>query len=75
MFTRTNLDLGEGFSTEHAIQFLATTINDALDDKLKVATIFLDILKAFDTVDHETLLKKLEYAGIRGNALKILASF
>ena len=35
----------------------------------------MDILEAFDTVDHEILLKKLENTGIRGKALKILASF
>ncbi|KAK2724311.1 hypothetical protein QYM36_000978 [Artemia franciscana] len=43
--------------------------------KLKVATNFLDILKALDIVDRETLLKILENAGIRGSTLKILASF
>ena len=50
-------------------------INGALDGKLKVATIFLDILKAFDTMDHVILLKKLDNCGIRGNALKIISSY
>ena len=43
-FIKSQFGFRRGFSTEHAIQFLTTTINDALDDKLKIATIYLDIL-------------------------------
>ena len=32
---------------------MVDTVLKALNDKLKVATVFLDISKAFDTVDHE----------------------
>jgi len=30
--------------------------------------IFLDVKKAFDNVNHEKILRKLSYAGIRGTA-------
>jgi hypothetical protein len=37
--------------------------------------IFLDFKKAFVSVNHEKLLKKLNYAGIRGTANNIIKSF
>ena len=37
--------------------------------------VFLDLQKAFDMVDHDILLKKLHFYGIRGTPLKILENF
>ena len=63
------------YSTEHALQFMVTTVNDGLDGHMKVATLFLDILKAFDTVDHQILLGKLRNCGVRGNVIKLFESY
>ena len=45
-------------------------IKETIDNKKYGCGIFIDLRKAFDTVNHDILLKKLEHYGIRGNALK-----
>lgn len=50
-------------------------IYSALDNGQIVTAVFLDLAKAFDTVDHGILLKKLEFAGIRGVALDLFKSY
>ena len=46
-----------------------------MDKKLTTCAIFLDIRKAFDSVNHEILIEKLGRYGIRGTPLKLLVSF
>ena len=62
-------------STEHAIIELTDKISKAIDDGKYTIGIFLDLSKAFDTVNHDILLKKLEHYGIRGNCLKWFESY
>jgi hypothetical protein len=45
-------------------------IKMAIEDKRYAFGIFLDLGKAFDTVDHSTLLAKIKHYGIRGIAEK-----
>ena len=62
-----------GFRQNHSTEFAALEtidiILEKLDNKNTPAAIFLDLSKAFDTIDHEILLHKLNYYGIHGNSL------
>lgn len=46
----------EKYSTQHAILDIVNTIQENMDKKLISCGIFLDLKKAFDTVDHSVLL-------------------
>ena len=62
-------------STSLAILELVEEITTAIDDCKSTVGVFIDLKKAFDTVDHNILVKKLEYYGIRGIANKWACSY
>ena len=62
-------------STELAITDIQNKLLQNLDDNKITCTIFLDLAKAFDCVDHEILLRKLERYGIRGKTLLLIESY
>jgi len=64
-----------GHSTSHAINFSINRIIENLEKKNHVIGIFIDLSKAFDTIDHEKLLIKLEHYGVRGHCFDILHSY
>jgi hypothetical protein len=53
-------------STETAIFDLTNNILQGLNDSKRVGGIFCDLTKAFDSVNHEILLMKLDFYGVRG---------
>ena len=55
-------------STVHAALELIESISTAVDNKKHCAGVFIDLKKAFDTVNHDLLVKKLFFYGIRGTA-------
>ena len=62
-------------STELALTFLIKHISEAFENKQYVLSIFLDFSKAFDTVNFQILLNKLQHYGIRGIPLKWFKSY
>ena len=62
-------------STSHAIISLVEKINNALDSVKILIGVFLELKKAFDTVNHKILLDKLFIYGFRGNILKLFKSY
>ena len=61
-------------STTIALFDLPEKVSTFLDNKLSALGIFVDLMKAFDTIDHGILLRKVEYMDVRGIALKWVAS-
>ena len=62
-------------STYMALLIMLENMRNALDNGECAIGIFLDFKKAFDTVNHDILLKKLYTYGIRGIALEWLKSY
>ena len=65
----------KGMSTEYAVNSLVSNIVKCLENQEVGFCILLDFAKAFDTVNHEILLNKLEHYGIRGIALDWFKSY
>ena len=62
-------------STTHVVTDVHSQISKNLDNKQHTCVILLDFRKAFDTVNHQILLRKLEKYGIRGNVLEMFQSY
>ena len=68
-----------GFRPVHSTVTAPIDITDNwylnIDDGLTNAILFIDLKKAFDTIDHEILLSKLELYGFKGVSLNLFRDY
>ena len=68
-----------GFRKHHSTEFasleLVDTIQQQLDLKLYPFAVFLDMSKAFDTLDHEILMQKFSFYGVQNTSLNLFKSY
>ena len=62
-------------STSHAINHSIGVITEQVEKLKHVIGIFIDLSKAFDTINHDILLAKLSNYGIRGIILQLIESY
>lgn len=65
----------KGRSTIRSVYVALTDILHSMNKKNNTVALCLDLSKAFDSVEHNTLLQKLEKYGVRGVALNLIASY
>ena len=65
----------QNYSTEHALHHLSETVCAESENTNNCAVLSIDLKKAFDTLDHNILINKLENIGIRGLNNVLLSSY
>ena len=62
-------------STQHSLLKMLELWKEALDQRKSVSAIFMDLSKAFDTINHDLLLAKLETYGFSENSIGYIQSY
>ena len=65
----------ENHFTTHALHMAITRVCKAINNKKRALGIFVDFSKAFDTLQHNILIHKLEHYGVRERALQLLINY
>ena len=64
-----------GYSTEQAITQLNNWVLESMDEGKVTGLLFIDISKAFDSLNHKVLLRKLEHLGLSERSLRWFRSY
>ena len=65
----------KGHSAQHSLLIMIEKWKRALDENMKVGAIFMDLSKAFDTLNHRLLLTNLKAYGFQPTALKRIENY
>lgn len=75
IITKKQFGFIKNMGTRDALSLITKIIYEKLDQSKPIAITFLDLAKAFDTVNHKILLDKLYAYGIRGKGHKLIKSY
>ena len=62
-------------STSDAVVDIYNNLIKNIENEVITCSVFLDLAKAYDTIDHRMLIAKLEKYGVRGVPLQLIESF
>ena len=69
------MDIVKGFNAQHALLALLEKWRIMLDRRGYGGAVLMDLSKAFDTLNHDLLIAKLQAYGFDYNALKLFKSY
>ncbi|CAL4238824.1 unnamed protein product [Meganyctiphanes norvegica] len=75
IISNTQFGFRKNMGTETALLNYIEFLKSELTNYKYIISVFLDLSKAFDVIDHKILKMKLEYYGFRGKFLEFLMSF
>ena len=75
LFTNSQYGFMKHRSTEDAVLEMQNTILNNTKNNQTSCSLFLDLSKAFDTINHSILMKKMAYYGIRGTTLNLFQNY
>ena len=75
IYTNAQFGFRSKHSTQHALAYITDHLHENVDNSKCNIAVYLDLAKAFETVNHEILLQKLYHNGIRGIALDLFKSY
>ena len=75
LIVSTQFGFRKRYNTELAVTVFTDSIRKSIDQGKMTGAVFIDLRKAFDTVEHSILLQKLPYYGIRDAELNWMKSY